>query len=133
MGFRAALVIAAAVLPRTVALRPRIRGGLPRRRVQDTCPVDDCCPGKLEPIPGQPHLSARAHVMNPPLPSFELVRAILTVKNNHTPAEKKVGRARAAATTRAWHRLASRTRAFAAADARRDVFDGGGAAGASTS
>ena len=50
MGFRAALVIAAAVLPRTVALRPRIRGGLPRRRVQDTCPVDDCCPGKLEPI-----------------------------------------------------------------------------------
>ena len=40
-------------------------------------------------------------------------------------SQKKVGRARAAATTRAWHRLASRTRAFAAADARRDVFGGG--------
>ena len=38
-------------------------------------------------------------------------------KTNHTPAEKNVGRARAAATTRAWHRLASRTRAFAFAEA----------------
>ena len=52
MGFRAVLALAAAVLPRAAALRPRIRGGiLPRRRVQDTCPVDDCCPAKLEPIP----------------------------------------------------------------------------------
>ena len=52
MGFRAALVLAGAVLPRTAALRPRIRGGLPRRRLEATpCPADDCCPAKLEPIP----------------------------------------------------------------------------------
>ena len=67
---RAVSIVAATALSRAAALRPRVlgttlataaaarnrhtphvRGGvLPRRRVQDTCPVDDCCPAKLEPI-----------------------------------------------------------------------------------
>ena len=51
MGFRAALVLAAAVLPRTAALRPNIRGGRILEAAADACPVDDCCPAKLEPIP----------------------------------------------------------------------------------
>ena len=52
MGFGAALVLAAAGLSRAAALRPRIRGGLPRRRLEAApCPADDCCPSKLEPIP----------------------------------------------------------------------------------
>ena len=112
---------------------------------------------------GQPHLSARAHVVAPsaylhnaasPAPPESLLRAIYSPgettltrlgsrglsaaggttgkQQNHTPPTK-VGRARAAATTRAWHRLASRTRAFAVAEARNFRWDGGGAAGASTS
>ena len=70
MWLRAVSIVAATALSRAAALRPRVlgttlataaaarnrhtphvRGGvLPRRRVQDTCPVDDCCPAKLEPI-----------------------------------------------------------------------------------
>ena len=73
MGFGAALVLAAAGLSRAAALRPRVlgvtlvtaaereyfrrrvkparsTGGLRgSRRLQD-CPVEDCCPAKLEPI-----------------------------------------------------------------------------------
>jgi len=51
MGFRAALVLAAAVLPRAAALRPNIRGGRRSLEAAQACPVEDCCPAKLEPIP----------------------------------------------------------------------------------
>lgn len=51
MGFRVTLALAAAVLPRAAALRPKIRGGRILEAAADACPADDCCPAKLEPIP----------------------------------------------------------------------------------
>ena len=68
---RAVSIVAATALSRAAALRPRVlgttlataaaarnrhtphvRGGIiQRRRLQENCPVEDCCPAKLEPIP----------------------------------------------------------------------------------
>ena len=55
MGFRVTLALAAAVLPRTAALarnrHAHIRGARRSLETAAACPVEDCCPAKLEPIP----------------------------------------------------------------------------------
>ena len=55
MGFRTLLALAAAVLPRTAALarnrHAHIRGARRSLETAAACPVEDCCPAKLEPIP----------------------------------------------------------------------------------